>query len=94
MDLFEDSAQLVKILLEEGIQPLELPRAAQEQLGREGAGLGQSYHHTGTAAGATQEILGVQSHEGRARSPPCSVGTFHPEGRHFPGWRAQHWAWG
>lgn len=33
VDVFEDSAQLVKVLLEEGIQPLELPRAAEEQLG-------------------------------------------------------------
>lgn len=43
MDLFEDSAELVKVLLEEGIQPLELPRAAvwgrkEQAASRAGAG--------------------------------------------------------
>lgn len=35
MDLFEESVQLVKVLLEEGIQPLKLPQAASQLVGQE-----------------------------------------------------------
>lgn len=53
MDLFEDSARLVKVLLEEGIQPLELPRADGEGRSRAGAELPPHRHcrrgHTGNS---------------------------------------------
>lgn len=71
MDLFEDSAQLVKILLEEGMQPLESPWAAGQELGegrsRRAAGLGQDSSTTqALQEGHAQEVLSVQGSVGRA----------------------------
>lgn len=97
MDLFEDSAQLVKILLEEGMQPLESPRAAGQELGegrsRRAAGLGQDSSTTGAAGGSRSGSSGCAG-QCRKGNNHCSTGTFHPEGRQSAGRRAQPWAWG